>query len=387
MELITPGEIVAGSAGVAVANPHLWYYGILAALAVSVSAVLLGALYAWGSIFKNPQLHAYVKGELYELVITALLVPLIYASVMAMGTLTLGSFIPADIIPVGNCVNALPTDTCVSTTPNTLIYDAAAQYYDRVEKDMAGWLEMNYVLNMYVDQIASVTPYSRPLGIGLVASPLAGLASPLKQLLYQMTSALAIAFVINRAQLVVYIFSLQAFLNYYLPIGIFLRSFTPTRRLGGTIIGVAVAFLFVFPAISTITYTMFYSPLGGPMVTFRSMVTYYMSDPCDNPATNPDKVCFLGHFRQFYESNFTGVGAGMIDLLGGAVGGLGSMLQSIVGNAFLVLMLLPMSAVSWAFAMGFIVPAFNVIIFTQAAKGLSTSFGDEVDISSLTRLI
>jgi hypothetical protein len=232
-----------------------------------------------------------------------------------------------------------------------------------------------------------VTPYARPLGIGLVASPLAGFASPLKQLLYQMTSAIAIAFVINRAQLVVYVFSLQAFLNYYLPIGIFLRAFTPTRRLGGTIIGVAIAFLFVFPAISTITYTMFYSPIGGPMVTFRSMVGYYMSDGCANPDTEPDKVCFLGHFSRFYETNFTGVGEGMIDLLGGAVGGLGAMLQGIIGNSFLMLMLLPMSVVSWAFTIGFILPAFNVIIFTQAAKGLSQSFGDEVDISSLTRLI
>jgi hypothetical protein len=43
--------------------------------------------------------------------------------------------------------------------------------------------------------------------------------------------------------------------------------------------------------------------------------------------------------------------------------------------------------VSYAFAIGFIVPAFNIIIFTQAAKGLSQSFGDEVDISSLTRMI
>src|SRR5512143_995172 len=142
---------------------------------------------------------------------------------------------------------------------------------------MSGWLQMNYVLNIYVDQMASVTPYARPLGVGLVASPLAGLASPIKQLLYNMSVALSIAFIINHAQLVVYIFSLQAFLKYYLPAGIFLRSFTPTRRLGGTLIGVALAFLFVFPALSSITYTMFYNRCdpasgGGPLVPFRSML-------------------------------------------------------------------------------------------------------------------
>ena len=45
------------------------------------------------------------------------------------------------------------------------------------------------------------------------------------------------------------------------------------------------------------------------------------------------------------------------------------------------------ATVSWAFTIGFIVPAVNLMIFTMAAKGLSKSFGDEVDISSLTRMI
>lgn len=378
MDLITPGQIVAGSSGLAASNVALWSYAALAAMALGVSVVILGFIYVWGSLFRNAQLHAYVKSELYELAITAIMIPMIYGAVASMGSLTVGSFMPPELIP--------GPGGGVSTNQNTLIYDAAAHYYQRVENDMSGWLEMNYIINMYIDQVASVTPYARPLGVGLVASPMAGLASPLKQLLYQMTVALALAFVINHAQLVVYIFSLQAFLKYYLPMGIFLRAFTPTRRLGGTIIGVAIAFLFVFPAVSTITYMMFYSPLGGPLVTFRGMLTAYMSDGCD-PETQPDQACFTGHFRRFYASNFTGIGGSLTDLIGGVIGGLGSLLQNIIGNMFLMLMLLPISVISWAFAIGFIVPAFNVIIFTQAAKSLSKSFGDEVDISTLTRMI
>ncbi len=378
MDLITPGEIVAGSSGLAMSNVALWSFAALSAMALGVSIVILGFIYVWGTLFRNAQLHAYVKSELYEVAITAILIPLIYGAVASMGSLTVGSFMPPELIPT--------PASGISTTPNTLIYDAAAHYYMRVENDMSGWLEMNYIMNMYIDQVASVTPYARPLGVGLVASPMAGLASPLKQLLYQMTVALALAFVINHAQLVVYIFSLQAFLKYYLPMGIFLRAFTPTRRLGGTIIGVAVAFLFVFPAVSTITYMMFYSPLGGPLVTFRGMLTAYMSDGCD-PESQPEQACFTGHFRRFYSTNFTGIGSSLIDLMGGIIGGLGSLLQNIIGNMFLMLMLLPISVVSWAFAIGFILPAFNVIIFTQAAKTLSKSFGDEVDISSLTRMI
>jgi hypothetical protein len=378
MQLITPGEIVTGSAGLFGSGLGLWPYAILSGMALGVSVVILAVMYLWGTLFRNTQMHAYVKSEMYELGLTAIMIPMIYGAVMVMATLTVGSFVPADLVP--------GTSGNVTTNSNTLIYDAAAHFYQRVENDMSGWLEMNYIINMYVDQIASVTPYVRPLGVGLVASPMAGLASPIKQLLYQMTSALALAFVINHAQLVVYIFSLQAFLKYYLPIGFFLRAFTPTRRLGGTIMGVAVAFLFVFPAISTITYTMFYSPVGGPLVTFRAMLTQYMSDGCD-PGASPDQVCFTGHFRRFYSTNFTGIGSSLIDLIGGVVGGLGSLFQNLIGNMFLMLMLFPISVVSWAFAIGFVVPAFNVIIFTQAAKALSKSFGDEVDVSSLTRMI
>lgn len=376
--MLTPNQIVDGSAGLAGSSVGLWPYAALAAGALGVSIVILGFLYIWGSMFRNPNMMAYVKSELYEVALTAILIPIIYASVAAMGGLTLGAFVPAELIPQDS--------SGVGTNDATLIYQATADYYQRVENDMSGWLEMNYILNIYVDQTASITPYARPLGVGLVASPMAGFASPLKQLLYQMSVALALAYVINHAQLVVYIFSLQAFLKYYLPLGIFLRAFTPTRRIGGTIIGVAVTFLFVFPAISVITYAMFYSPLGGPLVTFRGMIAQYMGDGCD-PEASPGEICFTGHLQRFYDSNFTGIGGSLIDLIGGAIGGIGSLLQSLIGNAFLMLMIFPISVVAWAFAIGFIVPAFNVLIFTQAAKSLSKSFGDDVDITSLTRMI
>jgi hypothetical protein len=269
-----------------------------------------------------------------------------------------------------------PSGTVASTT----IYEASGMYFERLDRDMSGWLQMNYFINVYVDQVASVTPYARPLGVGLVASPMAGLASPLKQLLYNMSVALSVAFIINFAQLAVYVFSLAAFLNYYLPVGIFLRCFTPTRRLGGTIIGVAVAFIFIYPVITTLTYAMFYNPESGPLVTFNEMFSHYMNDVFgrddpDNPVVS------------LYDQNLSETGTGLIDMMTGAFGAIGRMLSNIVGGFFLMLLLLPMATISMAFAIGFIMPTINIMIFTQAAKGLSKSFGEEVDISSLTRMI
>ena len=243
---------------------------------------------------------------------------------------------------------------------------------------MSGWLSLNYLLSMYIDQIASVTPYARPLGVGLVASPMAGFAAPLKQLLYQMSTALSIAYIINSAQKFVYLFALQASLKYYLPMGLFFRSFTPTRRLGGALIGLSLTFLFVFPALTTISYSMFYNRASGPLVSFSDMLADYFSDTSSG---------FLGKFGDFFGNNFTDVGGGVSGLVGAAFGGIGQLFQTLIGGILLTVMMFLISVVSYAFAIGFVLPAFNIIIFTQVAKSLSKSFGEEVDMSSLTRLI
>ncbi len=341
-------------------------FTLLSGIAIAASIALLSALYLWAAIFRNQQLSAYVKSEIYELFITALLIIFIGGAVGAMSTLKVNDFLP---------MHLLPPDVDSSTT----VYQATWQYYVKVGTDMSGWLSMNYLISMYIDQIASVTPYARPLGVGLVASPMAGFAAPIKQLLYQMSTALSIAYIINAAQKLVYLFALQASLKYYLPMGLFFRSFTPTRRLGGALIGISLTFLFVFPALSTISYSMFYNRGSGPLITFGNMIAQYFTDTSANG--------FLGVFGNFFGNNFTDVGGGVSNMVGSAFGGIGQLFQTLVGSILLTVMMFPISVVSYAFAIGFVVPAFNIIIFTQVAKSLSKSFGEEVDMSSLTRLI
>jgi len=362
MSLIKPSEIIKGSAILSESATGLWGWAGISGLALMTSAVFLAFIYLLGSLFRNPQTIAYVKQELYELFASAILIIFLFAIIASLQSMSIGSFLPQSMIPKG-------VDAKVN------VYDATYNYYSQVSDDMEVWLNMNYAINMLVDQMASVTPYARPLGVGLVASPLAGLAAPIKQLLYNMSVALSVAYIMNYAQLFVFVFSLQAFLKYYLPAGIFLRSFTPTRRLGGTIIGVSAAFLFIFPALSTLTYVMMYNA-SGPVVSFTSMISAYFGDLTANGIRQ--------HMHDFFISNYT---SGLTDLATGVFGGMGSMMQMVVGKTFLALILLPIATIGLAFAIGFVIPAFNILIFTQAAKGLSKSFGEEVDISSLTRLI
>jgi hypothetical protein len=360
--LMEPELIVSGGAA-----GGLWEMAALSGLALTVSGVILAFMYTWATLFRSPSMEAYVRQEVYEVLVSAVLVIIIIILVGSMSDLSVGGFLPDELLPQG--VDA-----------STNVYQATAMYYVRVANDMESWLNLNYFMNIIIDQIASVTPYARPLGVGLVASPMAGFASPIKQLLYNMSVGLSVAYIINVAQLYVYVFALQAFTKYYLPLGIFFRCFTPTRRLGGTLIGIAMAFLFVFPALSVITYSMFYNQAGGPMMSFSNLLGYYISDQ--------------GTFREFvtafFKSNFTTTssgGTGIVDLVTGSFGLFFGGLQGMMGTVFLMFLIFPISIVSLAFVLGFVVPAFNVIIFTEAAKGMAKSFGEEVDISSLTRLI
>lgn len=337
----------------------------LAGMALVTSAVILAFLYIFSVIFRNDNLKNFVKLEISEIFVTGVLISLLVGSVASLDSIKFSSYVDA---------SSLPEDVGVDAN----IYNVTESYFHTVGKDMAKWLEMNYILGVYVDQMASVTPYARPMGVGLVASPLAGLASPFKQLIYNMSIALAIAYVMNYAQLYVYLFAIAGSLHFYLPLGIILRSFTPTRRIGGALIGLAVSFLFFFPMLYSFNYMMFYSKEGAsPMVTFRGFVDQSMSW-----SQGTDSIAEKA--RENYDTKFS---AGVIDLATSAFAGIGSIFSAFIGKFFTLLMVLPLATLGRAFAIGFIMPAFNIILMIQATKQISKAIGEEVDISTLTRMI
>lgn len=360
MTLPSPTDLVAaGMTG------GLWGWVALSGLAITSSVILLVFIYLFATLTKNASLNAYVKQEFYEVIITCMLIIFLFMGVGSMLNLKLGMFLPSELLPS-------------NVGPSTNIYDATGYYFDRVDTDMSGWLSENYWVNMYVDQSASITPYARPLGVGLVASPMAGFAAPIKQLLYNMCMALTIAYIINYAQYVVYLFSLRAFLSFYLPLGIFLRAFTPTRRIGGTLIGVSIAFLFVFPILYSITYAIFYNPAAGPLLTFSSLSTNYFTESTGG---------FQDVMGGLYLNNGSDIGSSVISIISGAFGGIGTVFTNLLGSFMLGILIFPIASVSIAFAVGFVMPAFNILLFTQTARSLSKVLGEEVDVSSLTRMI
>jgi hypothetical protein len=365
------GQIGAFACSQAAANPLYQLtcgWQAMAGLAIAASTTLLVFMYVLSVMFRNENLKNYVKLEINELFFGAILIIVIVALVAMMADISYASIMPSANNLKDSHGNAIPVDVNV--------YSVTEEYFNITGDYMSSWMEMNYVMGVYTDSLASATPYPRPMGVGLVASPFAGLASPIKQLLYNMETALAIAYIVNYAQLYVYLFTLAGSLHYFIPIGLFLRCFTPTRRIGGSLVGLGVSFLFIFPLLISLNFVMFYSDAASPMETFRSFTMQRINS--QSPGM------FGEAMKNFFDQKFTG---GFTDFVTAIFGSIGGLITTLIGQAFTLLMVMPISVVGRAFAIGFILPAFDVLMLVQATRYISKHIGEELDISQLTRMI
>lgn len=339
----------------------------LAVLAFLASTVVLIFLYVLATILRNQNLHATVKFELYEIVATLVIIVFMIGFTKGVCGLQVGELIPVS-----------PRSELLGEQWATLsIYKSTQLQFAALSDFIRAWMEMNYLLNFHLDQMASVTPYSRPLGVGMVAAPLAGFAAPFKQLTYNAMTALSIAAVVNEAMLLVYETSMVLFLKWYLPLGIVLRSFTPMRRIGGTLIAISAGFLFIFPITTIITGIMFYDFDYGTQFTAKHEFENYW-----------EQLRFQDITAGYLKNIASGVVNHPIDFaLGGFLSVIGELLTAFTGGAFTTLFLLSISTVAQVFALGYLMPAFNVLVLVQAVRHMSRSIGEEIDITALTRLV
>jgi hypothetical protein len=337
----------------------LWWMYSASGIALITSVIILAFMYIWANLFRNPQMLGMVKMELYEVFATVVIIFLLFGAVAMLDTLTLGFFLPSSWFPAG-------------TTADTTIYEATQNYFLTVGDEMMEWITVGYVVNIQVDQISSITHYTRPSSIGFTSTAFGGFGAPIKQLLNHSMIGVLIAYIINYAQYFTFLFAMGAFLKFYLPAGIFLRCFTPTRRIGGSIIAVTMTMIVVFPILCTLSYVIFYAP-GSPMTTFTSFVS-------DVPRSIYQGFIEVGKTTLFDNPSFTKILLAPLYLVLGIIKfGLGTMSIIILGFAG--------GIIGRAFLIGYIMPTFNIMMLVQAAKGLSKTIGEEIDISALTRLI
>ncbi len=357
----------------------------LAVLALLASVFMLLVFYIMAAILRNENALMFIKCEFFEIFSTFFILSTFALVTSSLCTINVGSFFPN------------------SENSDLTMYSVTMKYYYMVENKFETWMHMQYVINFYIDQMASVTPYSKPLGVGLVATPMAGFASPIKSFLYNVFVVMAIAYVINEAQKYVFIFATYGFLKYFLPIGIFLRAFTPTRRIGGSLIAISLSFTLFLPLIMTfISESMMGKDkdgnpygivIGIDSVIKQGWNSAQFSQECKVPDENAPLGCAQwadvgGPVAMFFKGmaipddfNFiTFISGGFFDIIG-------QWLKKLVGSIIGTVLFVPLTIIGMAVMLGFLFPLLIILILVQITRSFSKLIGEEIDISSLTRLI
>ena len=322
----------------------------IVALAFLVSASILAFLYLINRFFGNEAGEAWVKLELFELLTTVFIMVAVVSVINSACVIHVSGFLPDP--PAGDEMN---------------LFDTAAW----VLEDFAGTIIKSastlHAAYIHFDFITSTTLTQHPLGMGTVLHPTAGIGAVVKPGVINALQMLAVSFIIVRAELLILDFATFAFLKYYLPLGIILRAFAPTRRIGGTLIGISVGLVLIYP------FLIFLNGVTAEGINPVSDTTWdYLSGFWDTASTPIDE--------------FQSGALSLTEPMGALVG-----IKAAAGGLFLHIASIYLSVAirisAAAFLIGLLFPALNAILLITTIRYLTRAFGEEIDISTLTRMI
>lgn len=325
-----------------------WQVLAIAAMAASVGILVI--LYLVSVFFGNEQGRAIVKLELFELFTTAFIIVIVISLLDA-----------ACIVPVGAIL--APDDVAELN-----LFEAAAYILDDFSGSLVIVSTILHGVYIHLDFLTTTTLTQRPLGMGTEFQPTAGIGAVMKPAFINSLQMISVAFIIVRAQLAILDFVTFAMLKFYLPIGIILRSFTPTRKIGGTLIGLTLGLVLVYPYLIV---------LNG--LTIYDMDPFYIDT-------------YLGHLGGMLSAAwepFTEFQGGALSLAGtlDILTMVKLFISGLFGSLLGIYLSLTLRTAAVAFMIGIFFPALNMLILVTVIRYLTKSFGEEIDVSNLSRMI
>ncbi|MFH1447634.1 MAG: hypothetical protein ABIG39_02115 [Candidatus Micrarchaeota archaeon] len=227
----------------------------LALLAILISAFIVALAYMIAYLLSNQMLLAWAKSEFFQVIASAVIVGSI------MGVLFLMQQTIASEINAAGAASGVPFDLCDAATvspsgiPNCHIL--LAHEYMQVMYDDAGELAnsilvTNTVFTLLRGLSLGVELFAPPyFGINVV--PLAGLGIPAETLTTALDAVLKIMMVMKMQQLLLNYIESTLF-PVLMIMGLVLRSFFFTRKLGGLLIAIAVGLYLVYPLIYVLAH-------------------------------------------------------------------------------------------------------------------------------------
>jgi len=202
-------------------------WGLFVGLSISIAISIVGLAYMVGEFLNSPQLKAWVKSELYEVGISILIVALCVAGIALMDTLM------------------------SSLTGGHDAFAKADMFFGTLQARLTQiYLNlMKYEVIMGVFSTFGVSvPFPEPYLISIIVgyTPLASL-SLLVEAHTMLVDFIGVAFSLVLGQQMLLDFIKENMLKVFLPMGVLFRAFPFTRRMGSSIIAIAVVAYMVYP--------------------------------------------------------------------------------------------------------------------------------------------
>lgn len=320
----------------------------LSLIALTTTVMLIAFFYMLAAFSQNQQALVHAKTELYEVVVSIAILAVLFMMLNGMCAVKTGTLFPT-------AGTKSETGVPISWSDKTIYYSATNYLMDFASNTLLV-MSIQYRFYMFIDFITSMEISSTPMGMGPVIKPTAGLGAVIKPVLNNAFSAETIAVITAQAQVYIMDFGTYGLLKYFLPFGLVLRSFAPTRRIGGTIIAIVLVFLFVFPLLIISTYITLNDSLRDDWNDMKSIIKDRLG--IDN-IWDMSKILFETVILKWMWN------------------------PEILFASALILM----PAIAKIFLGGVFFPVLNTLILVHVARSVSKSLGEEIDITNLTRMI
>lgn len=322
------------------------------ALAVTASASILAVLYMINTFFGNSEGAAWVKLEIFELGAT------VFIAMVLVGLID-----AACVTPVGFLISS-------PEVADLNVFDAAAQTLDSFSLNLIEVTSLLHTVYIPIDFITTTTMTAHPLGMGTAVQPSGGMGAVVKPTMTNALQMMSVAYIIIRAQLLALDFSTFAFIKYYLPLGFLMRCFAPTRRIGGTLIGLSVGLVLVFPSLVVLNGLIVYTQDPFDVSEYLPLTDILTSDAFEPLNMSVENFLSLDSFNPFNIFHLLKI-----------------VLSAPLGVTVSLYMFLALRTAGVAFLLGLFFPALNTLVLVTTVRYLTRSFGEEIDVSNLTRMI
>ncbi|MFH0927354.1 MAG: hypothetical protein V1822_02130 [Candidatus Micrarchaeota archaeon] len=223
---------------------------------------LLSLIYMAAQIFRFPKMEAWARFELFQVLATAVIAIMVAGSLYWMCHFDVTFMYGPNGGASQKLIEESKADCGMAGADEFTPYCAAQGFLGKLEtrgRDMAQILiAINYVLSY----MFSVIWNSSPMGIGFAVEPLAGFNQIMNVFLVAV-SGFVLSYLTVLVQMRVLDYFLIAIPFYFLPLGLLLRTFAPTREFGGAVVGFSVASLFFYPMLLVLNDAAIFAPFDA----------------------------------------------------------------------------------------------------------------------------